>query len=210
MSTSPAGLTVPSAPSPRPATIPIARLAAYGGRASVDPARITRWPAPGPRHISALIEVVHSGRFHRVNHPIVSTLEAEFSAWTKQFSVRAVGSGTAAIHIALDHHRNGGRKVLTPALNWPGALGPIHFAGLEPLFVDVDPEDASIDENDALSKLSGDVGIVLVTHLFGNVSPAPRLRAKARSLGHVAIVDDCAQAIGATRDRKSTRVNSSH
>ncbi|MGK9233382.1 DegT/DnrJ/EryC1/StrS family aminotransferase [Inquilinus limosus] len=180
-----------------------AALAAYGGRPVIDQRRLARWPAPSLDHISALIEVARSGRYHRVNHPIVSRLEDALGQWSGGLQVRAVGSGTAAIHIALDHFRERGPKVLTPALNWPGALGPLHFAGLRPVFADVSLEDACIDENDALARLSPEIGVLLLSHLFGNVSEASCLRQAARTLD-IAIVDDCAQAIGALRPRPET------
>ncbi|WP_225769604.1 DegT/DnrJ/EryC1/StrS family aminotransferase [Inquilinus sp. Marseille-Q2685] len=182
----------PRIPSPK------ATLAAYGGRPVLSPERIARWPAPSLDHVSALIEAARSGRYHRVNHPIVSQLEDALGQWSGGLKVRAVGSGTAAIHIALDYLREHGPKILTPALNWPGALGPIHFAGLEPVFADVSLEDGCIDENEALAKLSPEIGVLLLSHLFGNVSEVPRLRQTARTLD-IAIVDDCAQAIGAVR-----------
>lgn len=184
--------TKPRVPSPK------AALAAYGGRPVIDQRRLARWPAPSLDHVSALIEAARSGRYHRVNHPIISRLEDALAQWSGGLQVRAVGSGTAAIHIALDYVRERGPKILTPALNWPGALGPIHFAGLEPVFADVSLEDGCIDENDALARLSPEVGVLLLSHLFGNVSDVPRLRQTARTLD-VAIVDDCAQAIGALR-----------
>lgn len=184
--------TKPRVPSPK------AALAAYGGRPVLDQRRLARWPAPSLDHVSALIEAARSGRYHRVNHPIVSRLEDALAQWSGGLQVRAVGSGTAAIHIALDYVRERGPKILTPALNWPGALGPIHFAGLEPVFADVSLEDGCINENDALARLSPEVGVLLLSHLFGNVSDVPRLRQTARTLD-VAIVDDCAQAIGALK-----------
>lgn len=187
--------TKPRIPSPK------AALAAYGGRPVLAPGRLARWPAPSLDHVSALIEAVRSGRYHRVNHPIVSRLEDALGQWSGGLRVRAVGSGTAAIHIALDYFRERGPKILTPALNWPGALGPIHFAGLEPVFADVSLEDGCIDEDDALARLSPEIGVLLLSHLFGNVSEVPRLRQTARTLD-IAIVDDCAQAIGALRPQQ--------
>ena len=51
-------------------------LAAFGGTRSVPKGSVTPWPATQDAHLKALEQVVASGRYHRVNHPIVRSLEA--------------------------------------------------------------------------------------------------------------------------------------
>ncbi|MGK9230363.1 DegT/DnrJ/EryC1/StrS family aminotransferase [Inquilinus limosus] len=178
-----------------------AQLAAFGGQRAVPEDLVVPWPASHSGHLAALNRVIRSGKYHRVNHPVVTALEQDFAAWTGHWTVRAVSTGTAAIHVALDHARGQGTKVVAAALNWPGAIGPIRFAGLEPVFVDVDLADAAIDQGAAVRALSGDTAAVLITHLFGNPVPAPRLRAAVRTTGRVRLVDDCAQSIAVTCSR---------
>lgn len=171
-------------------------LAAFGGRPAVDQSEVTPWPAARKKHIEPLRSVVESGRYHRVNHPIVTGAERDLARWSKFWDARAVGSGTSAIHIALDYFRRDHRKVVTAALNWPGAVGPIAFSGMEPEFVDVELDTASIEERAAADRLDGEVGALLITHLFGNNIVAPQLRAAARRHG-IAVVDDVCQSIAA-------------
>lgn len=170
-------------------------LAAFGGTRTVPEGFVVPWPAAERSHLEALEGVVASGRYHRVNHPIVESLEDSFASWANAWRVRAVGSGTAAIHIALHYHRRPGGKVVTAALNWPGAIGPIHAAGLQPEFVDVSLSDAALDPTAAADALDDDSAIVLVTHLFGNPAFRSGLRKTIRARPGTAIVDDCAQAI---------------
>ncbi|CDZ68248.1 Glutamine--scyllo-inositol transaminase [Neorhizobium galegae bv. orientalis] len=158
---------------------------------------ITAWPAATKEHLDALAEVVASGRYHRVNHYIVGNLEERFARWTGNWAVRAVGSGTAAIHIAIDYYKDRGSRVLTSALNWPGAVGPISSCGLEPTFVDVELNGAGIEPYAASKMLEPDVAAVLTTHLFGNNILVPNLRVSAREKG-VALIDDVCQSIAAT------------
>lgn len=174
-------------------------LALFGGAPAVAPGSVTPWPAARKKHVKALASVVDSGKYHRVNHPIVSKLEDRMQAWAGDWSVRAVGSGTAAIHVELDYYKPRGSRVVTAALNWPGAVGPISISGLEPVFVDVEPDLAGIDCQAAADQFGPGVGSVLITHLFGNNILAPGLRAAARSKG-VAIIDDVCQSIGAVRN----------
>ncbi|CDZ41142.1 Putative glutamine-dependent sugar transaminase [Neorhizobium galegae bv. officinalis] len=175
----------------------IASLALYGGTPAVPPGTVTPWPAPKKEHLDALAAVLESGKYHRVNHPIVADLEKRLAQWTGHWAVRAVGSGTAALHIALDHYKNRGHRVLTAALNWPGAVGPISISGLEPTFVDVELNLAGIKPDTASEMLEPGVAAVLTTHLFGNNIFAPSLRAAARARG-VALIDDVCQSVAAT------------
>ncbi len=184
-------------------TSTVDELAAFGGTPAVRKDSVTAWPAASDLHLEALETVIKSGRFHRVNHPIVAELEERLAKWTNYWQFRAVATGTSAIHIALDCYKSGGRSVVTSALNWPGALGPIHFAGLQPIFVDVTLEDATLDPVMAGQYLSQDCASVLITHVFGNAAKLPAFRREVRRFGSVALVDDCAQAIGAVVSQRS-------
>ncbi|MDK1494261.1 DegT/DnrJ/EryC1/StrS family aminotransferase [Sinorhizobium sp. 7-81] len=178
---------------------PEASVALFGGDPVIAPGRITSWPAAKKKHLKALGVVVRSGKYHRVNHPVVSHLERRLTKWAGNWAVRAVGSGTAAIHVELDYFKDRGNHVITTALNWPGAVGPILICGLEPIFIDVDLELAGIDEESAAGAMELDVAAVLVTHLFGNNILAQRTRAAARSRG-IALIDDVCQSIGAVKN----------
>ncbi|RWP61879.1 DegT/DnrJ/EryC1/StrS family aminotransferase [Mesorhizobium sp.] len=173
-------------------------LALFGGDPTVPAGRVVLWPAAKRKHLKALANVVESGKYHRVNHPMVIELEKRLADWSGNWSVRAVGSGTAAIHVALDYYRNRGRRVVTSALNWPGAVGPIAISGLEPVFVDVEPDLAGVDEKMAASLIKPGDAATLITHLFGNNLLVPSLRLAARARG-VAIIDDVCQSIGAAK-----------
>ncbi|WEJ08708.1 DegT/DnrJ/EryC1/StrS family aminotransferase (plasmid) [Sinorhizobium sp. M103] len=177
---------------------PEMKLAFFGGNPVLPPERITAWPAAQKKHLDALRGVVESGKYHRVNHPIVTELEQNLSMWTGKWMVRAVGSGTAAIHVALDYFKNCGDRVVTAALNWPGAVGPIAICGLRPVFVDVDIDLAGIDQKAAADKLAPNVAALLITHLFGNNILVPDARSSARGQG-VALIDDVCQTIAAAK-----------
>lgn len=181
-----------------------ADLAAFGGPSALGDIEIVRWPAARKKHLNALNRVVKSGKYHRVNHPIVEQLEQQLGSWSRWWTTRAVGSGTSALHIGLDYYSRRGTKVITAALNWPGAVGPIAFSGLTPEFVDVNLTDAAINQDAASARLDGDVSAVLITHLFGNRIEAPHLRRATRQTG-AALIDDVAQAIAAIKTGDNQR-----
>ncbi|NKN09595.1 DegT/DnrJ/EryC1/StrS family aminotransferase [Rhizobium laguerreae] len=176
----------------------VGKLAVFGGKAVVPHGRVTAWPAAEDKHVEALRGVVDSGKYHRVNHPIVEDLEQSLASWAGKWQVRAVGSGTAAIHIGLDYFKERGEQVVTAALNWPGAVGPIKMSGLKPVFVDVDMNFAAIDQQAAAERFNSNVAAVLVTHLFGNNVAISGGRTEARAQG-IAVIDDICQSIGAAK-----------
>ncbi|MBY5834658.1 DegT/DnrJ/EryC1/StrS family aminotransferase [Rhizobium ruizarguesonis] len=176
----------------------VEKLAVFGGRPVVPQGRVTPWPAAQNKHLDAVRGVVDGGRYHRVHHPIVSDLEQNLARWAGKWQVRAVGSGTAAIHIELDYVKERGEQVVTAALNWPGAVGPITISGLQPVFVDVDMDLAGIDQWAAAERFNPNVAAVLVTHLFGNNVLVPDGRSAARAQG-ISVIDDICQSIGAAK-----------
>ncbi|WOE33290.1 MULTISPECIES: aminotransferase class I/II-fold pyridoxal phosphate-dependent enzyme [unclassified Acinetobacter] len=168
-------------------------LAYYGGQSSVEKNTFTPWPAPTQNHLNALQRVLDSGKFHRVNHPLIEELESNTSKYCGTQYSRAVSSGSAALHVATDFFANQGEIAIVCALNWPGAVAAISHCGLRPIFVDT-ADDACIDEISAINHMHKEgVAIVQITHLFGNSAPRAKLRSFARSK-NIAIVDDCAQA----------------
>jgi len=72
-------------------------LALFGGYPVVPAGRVTPGPAANRKHLKALASVVESGKYHRVNHPTVNELENRHPEWSGNWSVRTVGSGTAAL-----------------------------------------------------------------------------------------------------------------
>ncbi|AHG50189.1 hypothetical protein RLEG12_00880 (plasmid) [Rhizobium leguminosarum bv. trifolii CB782] len=178
--------------------VSVGKLAVFGGQAVIPRGRVAPWPAAEDKHLEALRRVVDSGKYHRVNHPIVGDLEQSLASWAGKWQVRAVGSGTAAIHIGLDYFKGRGEQVVTAALNWPGAVGPIKMSGLDPVFVDVDMNFAAIDQRAAVEMFNSNVAAVLVTHLFGNNVTLSGARTLARAKG-IAVIDDICQSISAAK-----------
>lgn len=173
-------------------------LAYYGGKPSVEKSSFIPWPAPNTNHLNALQRVLDSGKFHRVNHPLIEELEARSREYCGTQYSRAVSSGSAALHVATNYFAEKGNSAIVCALNWPGAIAAIAHCGLDPIFVDT-AEDGCIDEASAISHMDKEnVSLVQITHLFGNCASRNKLRSYARA-ENIAIIDDCAQAANVPR-----------
>lgn len=171
-------------------------LAALGGAPIIKQNTVVNWPAPNLQDAQALIHVTKYQKYHRVNHPVVNNVEDNIAHWCNFKYCRAVNSGTAALHICIDKIKQNGKKVIVSALNWPGAVAPIYFSGMQAVFVDVSLNDACSDENAIFNALDNDVIAIMTTHLFGNPSYIKRIREYIQlSKKPLYIIDDCSQAI---------------
>jgi dTDP-4-amino-4,6-dideoxygalactose transaminase len=111
-----------------------------------------------------------------------------------------VGSGTDALRLALTALGVGpGDEVVTPAFSFVASASTIVMAGATPVFVDVDPASLALDPDALERALTPRTRAVVVVHLYGHPAPIDRVVAIARARG-VAVVEDAAQAIGATWD----------
>ena len=141
-----------------------------------------------------LTAVAASGRY--ILGPEVSAFEEELAAYLGVEHAIGVANGTDAITIALRAVGVGpGTEVVVPSFTFYASVEAILNAGALPVFADVDPATMNVSLGSVQAVMSGDTAAILPVHLFGNPAPADALT----GLG-VPVVEDAAQAIGATRN----------
>jgi dTDP-4-amino-4,6-dideoxygalactose transaminase len=110
----------------------------------------------------------------------------------------AVNSGTDALAIGLRALGVGpGDEVVTVANTAVPTVSAVRMAGATPVFVDVDADTALMDLDEVPRRLTPRTKAVIPVHLYGNVVDVPRLAGLLAGRG-IAILEDCAQAHGAT------------
>jgi dTDP-4-amino-4,6-dideoxygalactose transaminase len=149
---------------------------------------------------SAILSVLQSG--HWVHGPEHKGFEIELAKFLNVSHVLGVASGTDALEIALRAIGcTNGSKIISVA-NAGGYTSIAAAAiGCEVIYCDVDPEKLLIDPESLSALLSEEIAAVVVTHLYGNVAPVGAIRRMCEPFG-IKIIEDCAQAIGASEDRK--------
>ena len=95
-----------------------------------------------------------------------------------------------------------GDKVLVPALTWPTQIWSIMMAGLEPVFVDVDPKTLNIDYLDLEKKISDDTKAIFVVHILGNPCDMDIICELSKN-HNLIILEDCAEALGSQWNGKN-------
>lgn len=90
-----------------------------------------------------------------------------------------------------------GDQVLVSAYNFWVVVALLVQAGLEPVFVDTDPQTLCMCPEDARRKRTDRTRMVLLTHMFGHPGPTAELAALCRAHGML-LFEDCAHAVGTT------------
>ncbi|MGB5760878.1 MAG: DegT/DnrJ/EryC1/StrS family aminotransferase [Acidimicrobiales bacterium] len=111
-----------------------------------------------------------------------------------------VANGTDAIELILRGLGIGpGDEVVVPANTFVATPAAVVAAGATPVFVDVDPGTLLITEHNVQAAIRPATAAVIVVHLYGQVADVDAIIAVAS--GHrIAIIEDAAQAHGATAD----------
>ncbi len=132
-------------------------------------------------------EIPHSrpaaGRL--VDGPATAELERRWCEMTGMGAAAAVGSGTAALRLALLALGVGpGDEVIVPAYSCVALLNAPLSTGAVPVLADVLPDNWTIDPDDARRRLTRQTKAMIAVNLFG-------VPADVEALGH-RVIEDCA------------------
>ena len=143
--------------------------------------------------LSVISRVMRTSRY--VLGEQVEEFEENFSNFQGAKYGVACSSGTAALHLAIAcHDFPEGSKILVPAVSFFATAAAVRYAGLEPIFVDVDDDgliDLSLLEKADLENIVA----VMPVYLHGRRIHSVRLAKIARKFNWV-IIEDAAQAHG--------------
>lgn len=132
-----------------------------------------------------------------IHGPQVAEFETAFADFIGVRHCVGVGSGTDALELSLRALGIGpGDTVIVPANSFiASALGVLR-AGAEVVLVDCDPKTYLLDTERAQAAVDSSVRAIMPVHLYGQIAPADELHDLPE---RVAIIEDAAQAQGATR-----------
>jgi dTDP-4-amino-4,6-dideoxygalactose transaminase len=149
---------------------------------------------------AAFAEVLESNHYI-LGEKVVAFEKALAKLVGTDFAV-GVGSCTDALRLALAALRIGaGDEVITTPFSFVATADVIVRAGAKPVFVDINPETFNISSEQVKAAITPRTRAVIAVHLYGlpcriNVLQ-PMLHARK-----VALIEDCAQALGAEADGK--------
>lgn len=120
----------------------------------------------------------------------------------KEKRLITTNSATSALTLALRLVKDSTNKrvVLTPAITCAATTFAIKAAGLEPRWVDINPDTAGVCREDLKRKLTDEVATLMIVHWGGSPQNVDELRRFIND--KVPIVEDAAHAFGAIVNQK--------
>lgn len=134
--------------------------------------------------------------------PKLRKFESIFAKFTGAKFAVGVSNGTAALHLSLKALGIGnGSEVIIPDITFVATASSVLLTGATPVLVDVD-EDLNISIPSIKKSITAKTKAIIPVHFAGKSCKIKEIASIARK-NHIAIIEDCAHAIGA-------RVNSKH
>jgi dTDP-4-amino-4,6-dideoxygalactose transaminase len=144
----------------------------------------------------AALAVLASGSY--IGGAKVEQFEQQLADYVGTAHCVACNSGTDALYLALRALAIGpGDEVITTPFTFIATAETISAVGAIPVFVDIDPATFNLDLGQLEAAITPKTRALMPVYLFGQPIDMTRLMAIAQR-HHLAIVEDCAQATGAT------------
>ncbi|MHC4203753.1 MAG: DegT/DnrJ/EryC1/StrS family aminotransferase [Planctomycetota bacterium] len=179
------------------------KLAIDGGPKTVTN-KLAGWPQFDEKAISAVQEVLKSGKVNYWTGPKGMEFEQKFADWQGSKYAISASSGTAALHIALSALGIGpGDEVIVPSYTFIASSFSVVQAGAVPRFADVNIDDHCISVKSAEKLVNDRTKAIMAVHLYGNVCEMDDILGFAKK-HNLYVIEDNAEAFGGEYKGKKT------
>jgi perosamine synthetase len=165
-------------------------------------------PEIGEEEVEAVVKVMKSGPLTNAlgAGPMVTLFEQKYAKFADVKHAVAVNTGTAALHSAIvAANIKQGDEIILPSFTFVATAEAVVMSGCKPVFVDIDPETYHLAPDEIEKNLTEKTKAILPVDLYGSpIEIKPILKIAAKH--NLAIVEDAAQAHGATLARKPAGV----
>ena len=129
--------------------------------------------------------------------PLVKNFEEKFAKFIGTKYAVGVNSGTAALHLSiLSHNFKKGKKILVPAITFSATAAAVLYCGIKPKFVDINPNNLTLDFEDLKRKYSKDCVAIICVHMGGHPCQMEKILPWAKKK-KLLVIEDCAETCGA-------------
>lgn len=132
----------------------------------------------------------------------VKEFEKAFSEYTGIRHVIACANGTDSIEILLKAYNiKEGDEVIVPACSWISTSEAVSAVGATPVFVDIENDFFTIDASLIEKAITPRTRAIIPVHLYGHAADMDAIM-KIATKNNLAVIEDCAQAHGASINGK--------
>jgi len=172
---------------------------------------MTEWRVPltdivvPEQDVQAVLDCLESGWL--TMGPRTKAFEEALAGFVGTPHAVTVSSCTAALHLScLAAGIGEGDEVIVPAFSFVASASAARYVGAEPVLCDVSsPYEFNIDPDDVAKRITSRTRAVVAVHFCGYPAAIAALRELCDEHGLV-LIEDCAQAIGATIDDSGRQV----
>lgn len=142
--------------------------------------------------VKAITSAIKSGQLSQ--GPLVNEFERKLADFIGKKKAAATSSGSTALHLALlalSVKEND--EVIIPSFVCSAVLNAVNYTGATPVIVDIEPLTFNLSVDAVKKAVTRKTKAIIVPHMFGCPAEIDKL-----SETGIPIIEDCAQAIGAT------------
>ena len=151
-----------------------------------------------PDDINKLIEFLKTEEIFTQSKN-VRAFEEEWSQWLGvKYSV-FVNSGSSANLLSISVLKNlyAGGEIIVPTLTWVSDIAAVIHCGFKPVFVDINPKNLGMLEEDILNKVTKDTKAVFLTYVLGFNALSNNLLNELKKR-NIHLIEDVCESHGAT------------
>jgi len=182
--------------------------ALLGGK-PIRTARFPSWPVFDKTEEEAVLNVLRSGKWFRVDGQNVKRFEEAYAQMTGAKHCLATANGTSALLASLSSLGvEAGDEVILPPYTFVACVNVILLLNALPVFVDTDPETFQIDARKIEAAITDRTRAIMPVHIGGNVADLDAIQAIARKRNLPVVEDACQAHLAEWRGRKAGTLGS--
>jgi dTDP-4-amino-4,6-dideoxygalactose transaminase len=172
-------------------------LAVFGGNPLFQqPLHVGQLKTPPVEKLEEAFRGIFERRYFSNNGPLVRELDKRFAEHLGVRNAVCVTNGTMGLIIALESLGLTG-EIIVPTFTFPATVQAPVWAGLKPVFCDVDPETHTITPETVAPVITDRTAAIMGVHLWGRACDVEGLQSLADQHG-LKLIFDAAHAIDCT------------
>lgn len=154
----------------------------------------SRWPVYDQTEEKALLDVLHSDKWGRLDGNVTAAFEEVYSKLVGVHHTLAVSSGTSALYTMLGALDAGpGDEVILPVYTFVASYNVVVLNYALPVLIDTDPETFQIDAEKIEPAITNRTKLIMPVHIGGSPADMDRILEIGRR-HNLPIIEDACQA----------------